>query len=460
MSGAVVRYPWRQWLLLALTTVGLAGLLGMVQVVVSHFDWRLDLTPEKRYTLSEHAQRVLASLDHDVQVVAFLRADDERNADIEDLLVRVHKATPRVRYTIVDANRNPAVAREYGVESYGSLVVESEGRRKEFGNPREDLLMEAILQVTRPMRKVVYFLAGHGEQNLDDSDHQHGYSNAGAALRTEFYEVHGLDLSEGGGVPDDANALVIAGPRHDLLPGELQAIGAYVDRGGALLIMLDPQTAPSLVAFLRGYGVQVGDDVIVDPENRMFAGDYFTMTVPGRSERHPVSAELKTPPLFSQARSVRFVGAPRPGVKGIEFLTTASSGWSTPELAVLRAGSAEFVADRDQRGPIPVGVSLLVEGQTPPPRVARFIILGDSDFASNFFIEYLSDKDLLVNAVNWLVGQENLLGQRPQRQVPGVNQFFVSARQGRLAFLLGTIVEPAAFLFVGALVFVRRRWRG
>lgn len=88
------------------------------------------------------------------------------------------------------------------------------------------------------------------------------------------------------------------------------------------------------------------------------------------------------------------------------------------------------------------------------------IVLGDSDFANNFFLEYLGDKDLMVNAINWLAGQEELVGARPQARQPGVNQFFVSARQGRLAFILGTIVEPVAFLFIGAAIFLRRRWSG
>ena len=108
-------------------------------------------------------------------------------------------------------NRNPAVARQYGVDNYGSLVVESDGRRKEFANPREDLLMEAILQVTRPARKVIYFLTGHGEQDLRDTDRHNGYSGVRAALQSEFYEVRPLSLLGEGGVPADANAVVIAG---------------------------------------------------------------------------------------------------------------------------------------------------------------------------------------------------------------------------------------------------------
>ena len=59
--------------------------------------WRLDLTPERRYTLSEHARQVLGGLDRDVRVLAFLRSQDSRNPMIRDLLRQVRAVAPRVR---------------------------------------------------------------------------------------------------------------------------------------------------------------------------------------------------------------------------------------------------------------------------------------------------------------------------------------------------------------------------
>jgi ABC-type uncharacterized transport system involved in gliding motility auxiliary subunit len=457
-----VTAPWRQWALVVVATTGVAGSCVMAQVLLARHNWRIDLTPEKRYTLSPHAAKVLRELDSDVQVLAFLRTDDSRNPEIVDWLMRAHNVSGHLRYTVVDMNRNPAVARRYGIDNYASVVVESGGRRRSVANPREDLLVEAILQVTRPAAKIVYVLTGHGEANPGDTDRTRGYSGAANALRREFYDVRTLSLLGENGVPPDASVVMIAGPRQDLLPAELTKLGSYVDRGGALLILLDPQTPPSLAAFLSRYGVQVRSDVVVDPENRLSAGDYLTMTIPGLSLQHPVSAALQSPPLFSQACAVAFVGAPRRGIRGIEFLDSAPSAWSTPDLDVLRTGVATFVAGRDQPGPIPLGVSLLVESHTAGPSapIARFIILGDSDFANNFFLEYLGDKDLLLNAVNWLTGETGLMAARSQPHTPGVNQFFVSARQGRGAFVLGTIIEPVLVLTIGMAIVLRRRWRG
>ncbi len=450
--------PWRQWILLLVSLSGLAALLAMAQVLIAHYNWRLDMTPEKRFTLSEHSRKLLGGLDHDVQIIAFLRADDPRNREIADLLARVRAASRRVRFSLVDVNRNPAVARQYGVDTYGSMVVESDGRRKEFSNPREDLLMAAILQVTRPTRKVVYFVTGHGEQDLESRNRDRGYSGARAALENEFYEIHTLSLLGEAGVPADATLVVVAGPRKDLLPGEVLKLGAYLERGGGMLVLLDPEAAPTLAAFLSRYGIQAGDDVVADPENRLFAGDYLTMVVPGLSADHPVTAVMGAPPLFSQARSVHVSAAP-PGIRALEFLHAAPSSFATADTGVLRTGFATFRAGRDQPGPVPVGVAVLVTNPAPTP-VTRLVVLGDSEFANNFFLDYLGNKDLLVNTVNWIGGQEGLVGMRAPSRAPGINQFFVSARQGRMAFLLGTVMQPAIFLAVGLAVFVRRRWRG
>ncbi|MFN8628062.1 MAG: GldG family protein [Candidatus Binatia bacterium] len=451
------------WLRQIAATIGVASIFCGADAILSRHDWRIDLTPEKRFTLADHSRQVLAGLAHPVEITAFLRSDDARNREIEDLLARMQRVTAQLRYAVVDVNRNPAVARRYGVDSYGSLVVDSDGRRAVTPDAREEPIVAAILEVTRPTRDVIYFLTGHGEHDLSSADRETGYSAVRGALQNAAYDARPLSLLGEDAVPADAGVLVIAGAQRDLLPAEVAKLDEYVARGGGLLVLLDPGTPPTLRTLLRRFGVQTAPGVIVDPENRLFGGDSFTVTVPGLSDKHPASAPLKVLPLLSGTCAVSFAGA-HPGVRGIEFLHTAPSSWRTPRGDADRRG-ADFVTDRDQRGPISVGVSLLVDYQAGrvaeargvPP--ARFIIIGDSDFANNSFIDYLGNKDLLLNSIAWLSGGHTPLAERPALRTPGVNQFFVSARQGRLAFLIGTVFEPAAVLLVGTLIVVRRRWR-
>src|SRR5206468_601694 len=232
---------------------------------------RIDLTPENRYTLSDHAEKILDGLPANVRVTAFLRAQDPRNALIEDLLRQVVARTERVQVETLDVNRSPALARHYGVDSYGALVVESDGRRRVFSNPREEVLMAALLQVTRQQRKTVGWVLGHGEGDLASGDRREGFSTARAVLEQEYYEVRPVSLI-GDEVPVETDVLVIAGPRKSFLPEELAVLDRYLQRPGRALVMLDPLRAPELAAHLHQYYVSLPPDVVVDPEARLYGG--------------------------------------------------------------------------------------------------------------------------------------------------------------------------------------------
>lgn len=448
----------RRWLATAAGVIGCAMALGFAQLLVARAGWRLDLSPEQRFVLSEHARGVLGALDRPVQITGFLRADDPRNREIDDLLARVAAASPQVSSRLIDVNRNPALARTYGVDAFGAVVVESAGLRRDFTNPTEQTLMAAIIQVTRPARRRVYFSAGHGERSIGDRDRQSGYSNAKVALINEMYEVGDVALDGQTAVPDDAAALVVAAPRRDLPSGSLRQIEAYLHRGGGVLVLLEPgKQAPSLTALLRRYGIAVSDEVVLDGEQRMFAGDYLTMLVPGRSLEHPVSATLTSTPLMSGVRAVRIVPTDATDA-GIDLLATAPESWRTPDLGALERGSGDFLAGRDTRGPVPVGASVLVRNEGDRP--GRLLVYGDADFASNPLLGYLGNRDLLLNSVNWLAGEETMLGSRPPSQAPGVNQLFITDREGERVFWLGAVVLPVVILVVGLSGVALRQRRG
>lgn len=451
----------RQWIWLVIGTLGFGGSLAVAQMILATRSWRLDLTPARRHVLSEHSRQILDGLDKDVKITAFLRSDDPRNPDIEDLMRRISIASRRVQHQIIDVNRNPAVARRYGVDAYGSIVVECEGRRRDFSNPTEELVIAAIVQVVRPAEHRVYFLTGHGERKLVYGDERQTFSSARAALITERYAVSEIKILAGNDIPDDASVLIIAGPRTDPLTTELLRIDSYLRRGGALLALLDPAPLPGLASLLARYGIQVSDEIVLDSENRLSSGDYLTMLVPQGAPQHPVGRRLVTPAMMSLVRPIFTVEAP--SASSLVILETAPQSWRSPDLTPLRggtreAGKGEFVAGRDTRGPVPVGVSALIRSEDGERIVGRVIVIGDADFASDAFLGYLGNRDLFLNAVNWLAGEESLIGVRPPSKAPGAEQFFVTEAQARTAFLLATVVQPLAVLALGVTVYAYRRW--
>ena len=96
---------------------------------------------------------------------------------------------------------------------------------------------------------MVYFLEGHGERSVAQEAQvpRTGYQFAADALRNEAYRVSPLLLASMADVPDDADVVIVAGPRRNLLDAELEALERYLERGGAVLALVDPRVGTNWV---------------------------------------------------------------------------------------------------------------------------------------------------------------------------------------------------------------------
>ena len=454
---------------LLLNVLGFGVMLAMILVVSYYHNLRLDLTPNQQYTLSQHSLNILDRLDRPVKILAFVRKEDPRNPFLTDLFWRIELRQPKISSRVVDLNRNPALARSYHADSYGSVVVESGPRRKTFSNVREELLMAAILQVTRDYEKTVYVLSGHGEHDFTDADRYRGYSSFRNVLEQEFYHVKPLSLFGGQEIPKDAAAVLIPGPRRDILPDEALKLDNYLQGGGSVMVMLDPGQSPSMAAFLHRYRLELPARVVGDGDFRLAASEPLTARIPERVTESTITAILDSDPVFSAFGPIVVRGGEEERFDVMPLMSTSTNSWS-----IALRGGAELPEDLafdskrgDVRGPFAVGVSVAVrleEGAVKEVKqdesvrkVGRLIVFGDSDFASNQFIDLLGNRDLLVNAVNWLALEDTLIGVRSERKASGKEQFFVSSRQNYMVFLLGVVLLPLTFVVLGMAVFLRRR---
>ncbi len=446
----------RNYLKLTLAVLGLLGALVVVEAIITNHNVRLDLTPQKKFTLSAHARTVVSGLARDVHVTALLRSDRPDNLFIEDMFWRMASLSPRFSYSVVDMNRSPAVARQHGVSDYGTFVVESDGRRRDalFSSGEADLV-SAILQVGRAQPKVVYFLSGHGERDLRDEHPDSGFTRLRAAIIDDFYEVKFISLAETGQVPEDASVVAICGPKTDLLPNELQALDAYIRGGGSLVVFIDFDGSPSLVTFLQQYGVNLPSLIVLDPQNRMFAGEDLTFKASATAFLHPILGGVAFSPVFSLARAVEVIGDKASGIIARPVLASSGGSWATPDTSVLKIGQGTFEPGRDVPGPIPVAGEVTVPAADG--RQGRIVVYGDSNFTNNFLIQHLGNKDLVVNTVNWLAEDPGQMAARPQSQEVGRHQFFMSAGQSTMALVLGTLIMPGMLLAVGVSLFVWRK---
>jgi hypothetical protein len=348
------------------------------------------------------------------------------------------------------------------------VVVESQGRRRDFDNARSDLLIPAILQISADSTKHIYFTVGHGEHDLYDTDRSSGFSEWRGLLEQNNYQVDNISLFASG-VPDDCKVLVSLGPRKDFLPEELAELAKYLAVGGKYVAMIDPYGSPSLVKFLQQYGMSFTDQVVVDPAYRLTAGEILTTQIPLRSEDNPISRAMAAPAVFSLARGVDItlkVGAAAPDnlrvAQESEFLRSSHESWASGDPKALTTGITEYQSPRDVKGPIPVGSEIdytpTIDPHISIQRMTRLVGFGTSVFASNQFIEMLGNRDLAVSLINELAGDEMLIASRERLVQAETAGFYVTSQESNWLAYLAAGFETILLLMIAVAVFVRRRF--
>ncbi|MBI2902313.1 MAG: GldG family protein, partial [Candidatus Methylomirabilis oxyfera] len=353
----------------ALMTLLLLGIIGLVEAISAKYNMRIDLTEGKRHTLSDQTKKVVRALPKEVQVTAFYRSDQPDRRSAEELLRQYADLSSTFRFEMVDPDRSPGRAKKYGVTTYGTTVLETKDKEEKITQVDEEHLTNGLVKLLREGKRAVYFLKGHGENELDDAS-RNGYRQAKEALEKSNYTVKELLLLREPRVPADAAVLVISGPKRDLAESEPGALNTFVERGGKLLVQIDPFAAPSVKAFLRQYGIIAGDDVIVDQFSRVMGGDYL-MPVVSKYYSHPITRDFTLASLFPFARSIDAAEKPPEGVSLQKLGETGAGSWAETDKGELNRGQLTFDNGKDRQGPVPMGVVATVEAGKAPKAVSE-----------------------------------------------------------------------------------------
>jgi ABC-type uncharacterized transport system involved in gliding motility auxiliary subunit len=140
---------------------------------------------------------------------------------------------------------------------------------------------------------------------------------------------------------------------------------------------------------------------------------------------------------------------------------TSPESWAYVDGGTVPAGTVRFRPTIDKNGPLPVGVIATVESAPPASAGGRVAVFGDSDFASNLYLNLMGNKDLFMSTVAVLAEDEDLVAVRRKGMQHGsISPISLTAWQGRLIFWSAVIVQPAVLGLVGMVITLRRRRRG
>ena len=468
-----------------LLVTGIAIIINVI--VAQRFDKSVDWTADKIYTLSDQTKKILRGLDREVQVIAFFSANAandqvERNhRRAKELLERYQRETDKLTVEFVDPYSGAMKTQEYEIQFDGTTVFESGGVREQVTTVDEQKFTSTIMKVARDEFKKIYFLTGHEEQAIDDSDENRGYSQTKEELEKQNYRVETLSLATQPEVPPDCAALIIPGPKAPLMAHEVNAISRYLDKNGKVFLMLDPSVslakAPNqgLVDLMDRWGVTIGNDLVLDrirPAFFLFGGSQPEAPTLDDFEFHQITQYVYRQVTFQLARSVtpKADAAGRLNVKSL-VKTTDEIGGSWGETKRKADGTFEadlsYTEGEDTPPPVSLAVAVQREGSestmgddsatdTPKASKTRIVVIGDSDFATNIFFQRSGGGDFFLNAVNWLTLEEDLISIRPidpsERSLRLMTPREVAFVQMASIFLI-----PLIIFLIGVGVWWRRR---
>jgi ABC-type uncharacterized transport system involved in gliding motility auxiliary subunit len=466
----------RRWLA-RLNVVATLLLLGALFILVSFLASRRyvrgDFTRAKISTLSDKTRQVLTYLTEPVSVVVFYQPTTPEGQPVPlyplmmDLLKEYARFTPKLTTEYVEPYRDRAraeqLAKQFDIDRINLVIVQSGTRHKYLsdadlieydyasmafgGQPvvksfkGEDAVTSAIVSVTQAAQPLVWVTTGHQEKALEDLQPL-GLAELKKYLERENMRAEAVSLLEHADIPPDVAAVMIPGPTQRFVDQELLLLQAYLERGGRLLVLLDPMANSGLDGLLSRWGIELGQDMVVDPAIRIPFVSAANLLVTTYIQ-HPIVERMDTEKLitlFPLVRSVRSAKEPE-GIKLTPLAMTSPAGWGETQMD---APKAEFNEGVDTKGPI--SIAMAAERQASP--ATRVVVVGDSDFVTNAqLLNAPGNLDFVLGAMHWLAAQEQLIGIGP-KPLESL-KLNLTAAQMRGIFWLSLAALPSLMILLG-----------
>src|SRR3954466_7490853 len=219
-----------------LYTIVVIAVLVLVNWLTNRYNKTYDTTSNKRFTLSQETQKMAQNLKSDATITYIDKSSGFESA--RGMLDRYKNLSPKIHIQYIDYQKQPTVARAYGLRFPGTAYVELGSRREEAKSLTEEGITGAFLKDLKGVRKVCV-VSGSREHALDQTD-SNGLSQFKTLLERDNYQPEAVTLIDKTAVPGDCNVLLVAGPQADYTANEVTAIKTYVESGGRVMFLLDP----------------------------------------------------------------------------------------------------------------------------------------------------------------------------------------------------------------------------
>ena len=433
------------------------AIFSVANVLANRYNKSYDATSNKRYSLSDQTAKIVKGLKQDATITYFDQGREFPRG--KDQLDQYANLSPKVHIKYVDPDKEPQAAREAGIKNYGTAIVQIGAKKEEVKSLNEEGITGAFIRDLKNSTRTVCFLTGSGEHQIEDTERS-GYSKFKELLGKDNYGAKSISLLQKAEIPGDCTVLVVGGPSGDYQQPEVEAIKKFVEDGGRALLMLDPPLKmgrseiadnDALAALLASWGVTADKDLILDlnPIGQL-AGLGPQVALVTTYNAHPIVSEMKGSATgFPLSRSLDVKSA---GKVTVEKLFSSSD----TSLATSKLDSPNIDPNdpKNKKGPLTIAAAGSYNTGKENSQ-GRFVVIGSASWAANSFLNFNGNRDLALNAMNWLSSDEDLISIRPKDRED--RRITMTRGQLNVVRVTSQFVLPLIVIFAGVSVWWRRR---
>ena len=459
----------------------LIGIFILVNLVFINLDIKpLDFTSEKLYTLSEESKEQVKDIEQNVTLYFF--GYDEEDTPIV-LAKQYSNINDKITVQIIDTSERPDLAAQYGVNTSSQLVaVQSSQRYKIIDSSEmytydsttyqtiditEQKLTNAILDVTIAQKPQIYFLTGHGEYGIDESDPM---KQLKVYIENDINDVNSLDLLTSD-MPETCDVLIIANPTSDFTDLETEKIQNYINNGGNIMWLQDPyafnsnQTELTNVnKILSQYGISFSNGVVCETSSENMIVGSPDLIIP-QMTYNDIVKDLYTDGMIAlldsgKINNVSDEEMEKLGVTASPFLKSTEGSFYREDIN----SDITQKLETDEEGPFILAeiLSKKIDDDTESTLVAYSNAL----FATNYTIQLSNskgtpitirqNKDIVLNTIAYLSDREDAI--RIRKDIGIVTFETVTDQENRI--VLWTIFGiPVIIILAGIIIAIVRKIR-
>jgi hypothetical protein len=448
-------------------------LMIVLNLAIGKFDFKMDLTENKIFSLSEQSKQVITSLKTNVKITALFASGNE-DPNIKEILAKYEGKSSKITIDYKDPDLYPQLVKKYSKNNdsvrVNSLIIENGEKYKVIDPSKfiqnvedysgriitqvlalEQRITGAIMYVSNEERSTLFQLKGHEEAEFVDS--------VKTQLEAENYTIKELDLLKEDWTPQNGDVLAIISPKRDISLQEEEILRQYFENGGRALIYLDllNQETPNLQDLLQYYGVAIRQAAIVEgkPENSYNSKNPLFL-MPNMSD-HPILKELnenKLRVLVPIAQPIEIAKVKRQTVEVIPLLTTSDSAWAKVNLNsnTLEKEAGDLSGSFNVAVAIGDGKNLEDLSKNPKLVVASSALILDEEAIGQ---SNSTNLDFFMNSISWVGNRKQSITVRPKDV--SVQALRINASQQMLYSGVVIILMPVLVGVIGLFIWLRRR---